>query len=178
MSKATEPLRKIWAVIQKYKYAVLILVIGIGLLLLPGGKEEKTIVSAPVESSLPVQASYETELENKLEAILSQIHGVGRVQVILTVKQGEETHYLLDRDIRTGSGESNPTVEESEKAVIISRGSSYDEPIVTKKDYPLFQGALIVCEGGGDAEVKLQITEAVAALTNLSSHNITILKMK
>ena len=164
--------------LKKYKYPILILLIGIGLLLVSDtGKgslsEQENLTNEPESFTC-----YEKEMETRLTEILSRIQGVGRVEVVLTLKQGEASHYLIDRDLSTNIKEEGSTTEQSEKAVIISKGSSYDEPIVTHKDYPLFQGALIVCEGGGDAQIKLQLTQAVAALTNLSSHNITILKMK
>ena len=37
-------------------------------------------------------------------------------------------------------------------------------------------GAVIVCEGGGNATVRLQLTRAVSALTGLSSDKIAIVK--
>lgn len=37
-------------------------------------------------------------------------------------------------------------------------------------------GAVIVCEGGDSASVRLQLTQAVAALTGLSSDRITVVK--
>lgn len=39
-------------------------------------------------------------------------------------------------------------------------------------------GALIVCEGGGAAAVRLQLTQAVSALTGLPSDRIVIVKGK
>ncbi|MBE6910130.1 MAG: hypothetical protein E7474_11250 [Ruminococcaceae bacterium] len=39
-------------------------------------------------------------------------------------------------------------------------------------------GALVVCEGAGSAAVRLQLTQAVSALTGLSSDKIAIVKGK
>ncbi len=179
MINPTEGLTKIIHILKKYKHAVWILVIGIGLFLLPNSTKKTEVSDSVPQNPHQLSASeYSLIMEERLESVLSQIYGVGEVDVILTLKQGEYTHYLSDRSGMTVTKEEGTTVEESEKTVIVSQGNSYDEPIVTRKDYPIFQGALIVCEGGGDAEVKLQLTQAVAALTNLSSHNITILKMK
>lgn len=177
MNKVETLLGKIWFSIKKYKYAALLLVVGISLLLLPGSEKEKkeVIQNDPQKENF---ADYTQQLEDRLCQILSQIRGVGKVEVILTLKQGEEHHYLYDESIRTEAKEGSNVTDTSQKTVIFSQGSSYDEPMITRTDYPLFQGALIVCEGGGDAEIKLQLTQAVSALTNLSSHNITILKMK
>ena len=39
-------------------------------------------------------------------------------------------------------------------------------------------GALVVCEGGGSAAVRLELTRALSALTGLSSEKIAIVKGK
>lgn len=39
-------------------------------------------------------------------------------------------------------------------------------------------GAVVVCEGAGSAEVRLCITRAVSAYTGLSSDKIAVIKMK
>ncbi len=54
------------------------------------------------------------------------------------------------------------------------KGSGTEEVVVLKQYYPTFQGALIVCSGGGDAQVQLLITQAVSALTGLSAARISV----
>ena len=177
MGKFTSGLASLWEIVKKYKYAALLLVIGIGLFLIPSSNEE----NKSVEKEHPTNtdfADYAKETEEHLASILSQIEGVGNVRVLLTLRQGEEHHFLTDITNRTDLKDGSGSTETTEKTVIFSKGSSYDEPMIIKTDYPLFQGALIVCEGGGNAEIKLQLTRAVSALTDLSSQNITILKMK
>lgn len=39
-------------------------------------------------------------------------------------------------------------------------------------------GAVVVCEGGGSAAIRLQLTQAIAALTGLPSDRITIVRGK
>ena len=39
-----------------------------------------------------------------------------------------------------------------------------------------YRGALVVCQGGDRADVKLAVTEAVSALTGLSSDRVTVAK--
>ncbi len=178
MMSIHERIRALTGSLKKYKYALLILLIGLGILLLNGDKEP---ASAPMpqtqESPFTIDA-YVQDMEQRLSDILSRIRGVGETRVILTLSSSEQLHYLYDTELRTDTGETGASTEESRKTVILSSGSSYDEATVTRRDYPLFQGALIVCRGGGEAEVKLKLTRAVSALTNLSSDKITILEMK
>ena len=53
---------------------------------------------------------------------------------------------------------------------------SAEAPVVTRTVYPTYRGALVVCQGGDRADVKLAVTEAVAALTGLSADRITVAK--
>ena len=53
---------------------------------------------------------------------------------------------------------------------------SNDEVVVTRQVYPTYRGALVVCQGGDQAAVKLAVTEAVAALTGLTADCITVAK--
>ena len=39
---------------------------------------------------------------------------------------------------------------------------------------PSFRGALVVCPGGGNAQVRLELIQAVAALTGLDSNSISV----
>ena len=61
------------------------------------------------------------------------------------------------------------------KTVLVDEGSG-DAGIVTRTMKPTYRGALVVCQGGGQPEVKLAVTEAVAALTGLSADRITVAK--
>ena len=47
---------------------------------------------------------------------------------------------------------------------------------MTHSRYPRFVGALIVCEGGDRADVQPNVTQAVSALTGLSSDRITVVR--
>ena len=54
----------------------------------------------------------------------------------------------------------------------------YPRVVVTRERYPSYQGAVVVCEGAGDAAVRLALTEAVSALTGLSAERISIVQWK
>ena len=41
---------------------------------------------------------------------------------------------------------------------------------------PEFRGALVVCPGGGNAQVRLKLIEAVSALTGLGSDRIAVVR--
>ena len=43
---------------------------------------------------------------------------------------------------------------------------------------PVYRGAVVLCQGAENANIRLQIVEAVKSVTGLSSDHITVLKMK
>ena len=152
---------------SKYKFAILILCVGILLMTLPDlqvKSEPETIPSEPIR---------EIGLSVKLEEILHQIHGVGRVQVMLTESAGAETVYQVDED-RTVSEDTQSVRLET---VLISAGSD-DRGLVRTVTPPIYLGAIVVCQGGGDPAVRLAVVQAVSAVTGIGTDRISVLKMK
>jgi len=159
---------QLWKLLDKYKYVLLILAVGLTLLLWPAGErqEPEESASGSVAEDFDLAA-----LEAKLSEILSQVEGAGRVTVALTVKSGMEQVPLTDRS--TSVTERGNSVEE--KTVVINTGSG-QEAVVRLQRGPVFQGAVVVSQGGDQAEVRLLLTQAVAALTGLGADRITICK--
>ena len=59
---------------------------------------------------------------------------------------------------------------------MVSGGSGEDQVVVTRETYPQFRGALVVCQGADDPQVKLSVIEAVSALTGLGSDKISVIR--
>ena len=153
---------------KKYKYALLIVAIGALLMLLPSRQKTADKQAESVCRNEEVFSLAETE--EKMESILGQIDGVGRLRVMLTLASGPQLQLASDTDRSTGSS--------GEATVMLNRGSGSQEVIVTQQVYPVYQGAVIVCQGAGNSAVRLAITEAVSALTGLSANRISIVKWK
>lgn len=151
--------------VKEYKYVALILAIGILLMLLPEKQEMPD--SAPVQSS-------EENLQTQLEEILSQIRGVGKVRVLLTVESGERTLYIRDED-RSESSENSQT---RSQAVIITDSDRAQQGLISQVLPPSYLGAVIVCQGGDQPAVKLAVVEAVCDAVGLTADKISVLKMK
>ena len=109
-------------------------------------------------------------ISESLEQILGQIEGVGKVKVMLTQSAGEITIYQEDTD------HSADTVRED--TVLVTGESRQEMGLVRQVIPPKYQGAVVVCQGGDRAAVRLAIVDAVAAVTGLTSDRITVLKMK
>ena len=170
MNKAVEKFQHHW---KKYRYALLVLLLGAVLLILPSGKKvsgEKTAGQAEDYS----QTVEKTEKE--MQQILSDIHGVGNLQIMLTIESGGEQHLAENSELSySGSSETPEDCNRRSETVVVSDGSG-EKAVVTKSSAPVYRGALVVCQGAGSPDVKLEVTQAVSALTGLSSDRITVVK--
>ena len=91
-------------------------------------------------------ALVEAELQQEMEDILGRIQGVGEVQVLLTVESDGERQLAQDSEL------------------------SYSGSTAAPEDYSRSSQTV------DRADVKLAVTEAVAALTGLSADRITVAK--
>lgn len=169
MNKENMPdgVRKFLSLLKKNKYVVIVLVVGVIILLLPTGSStdstDSQIDTADSEMQAALDFSVERQ-EDKLAGALSEIQGAGEVTVVLSVKTTMEQEVAVDED---GSG--------GEETVTISTGSGTESPVTIKYIYPEYKGALIVAKGADNAEIKLQITQAVSALTGLGADKISVI---
>ena len=162
--------KKLWALFQKYKLVLLVFAVGLVLLLWPNHSAQTAV---PVSSEETEAEFHLNALERKLESVLSQIEGAGQVSVALTLKDGMERVYATDE---TWSQDGDGQEDQQTQTVILSTGSGTEAAVLVQQRYPTFQGAVVVCSGGGDAEVRLLITQAVSALTGLGTDRISVCK--
>lgn len=154
-------IRKIQEFFAKYRYALLVLLVGLVLMLLPTGSDPQT-KQTEAEPSL----SKEQNVTQELTEILASIQGVGKVQVMLTVEEGEKTVYQYDEK---ASGKDT---------VIITNGNREESGLVYQVIGQKYRGAVVVCQGADSASVRLSVIEAVAKVTGLGTDRISVLKMK
>ena len=151
----------------QYKYVLLIIGAGILLMLLPTQSETKQ------EPDLTVQTKTDAPVEEKLEQILCQIRGVGKVQVLITEQTGSVTVYQVDEDRTEGDGSLR-----AKKETVIVSGGGVQSGLVQTVTPPTYLGAIVVCQGAGSPEVRLAVVNAVSAVTGISMDRISVLEMK
>jgi len=157
--------QKITELFQKYRYAALVLLAGIFLMLLPMGKTD----SQPEQEEI-IPSAVETDFETRLAQILSLVHGAGQVQVFLSETAGEETLYQTDEDT---------SLDDIRRDTVLITGSDRTQSgLVRRIDPPIYQGAIVLCQGADNAAIRLAITQAVANATGLGTDQISVLKMK
>lgn len=151
--------------LKKYQTVFLVLAAGLVLLALPtgtAGEREADSENSAVQESFDLE-----EFEEKLARILSQVEGAGETEVVLTLKSG--SRQVLAQDVeQDGSRTSRTTVTVG--------GGSEKQVVALQTVSPQFQGAVVVCPGGDDPQVRLRLSQAVSALTGLGSDRISICK--
>lgn len=166
---------------------VLLLVIA-----LPSGTKEKEKDSRHSEidgeEAVGTQAEeqdYARYLERRLEETLSQLDGAGNVRVMVTLQssaqkivekdtQGEKDA-ITEEDSQGGRRTSENTSHQ-ETTVYEGMGEKSQEPYVSKELTPRVEGVVVLAEGGENALVKKNITEAIQALFGIDTHKIRIMK--
>ncbi len=164
---------------DKYKYVLLICAVGLLLTVLPlsGSNGEAAAPPAmPAEDGAYDVAAFASGLEQSL----SEIDGVGRVRIILTVKTGFEKVFAYDQSKNeTGTtNQTGATNQSLQSELVTVTGGGQQSPVVRKMNYPVFMGAVIICDGGDSPRIQLELTQAIKSLTGISSDSIVITKMK
>ena len=155
-------------IFSKYKYALIVLVIGLILLIIPEKTESKA------EQVLPQQELHFQIDADALSQILQTVEGAGRVQVMLSVATGEKTVFQANSDqSETGENKSIKT-----ETVIITDSGKNESGLITQVNPPTYKGTIVVCQGADSPTVRLAIMQAVSRITGLGSDNICVLKMK
>ena len=159
--------KKLSTIFERYKYVLLVVVLGLVLMLWPSGKETNPVIQTAPQSDQMIYISEE------LSAILGQIRGVGRVRVMITEQSGSETHYQTD----VSGTENADSISNDSRTVLISSSGS-ETGLIKSVTAPVYQGAIVVCQGADDPAVRLAVSQAVSSVTGISTDRISVLKMK
>lgn len=111
-------------------------------------------------------------LEQKLEAILSSMRGVGKTRVMLTLDRTSEQVFAANE--KRTNGEKNASTE-SRPATLQSGGR--EEAIVLTEVYPKIRGVIVIAEGAADIRVKLSIAAAVSTVLGIDEKNVEVFVM-
>lgn len=113
---------------------------------------------------------YVDSLENKLCNVLSNISGVGQVDVIITLASGFSYVFATDTETKTTTSGSTETTVTTEETILVS-----NEPVVVKEIFPEIKGVVVVAKGSENIGVKLNILAAVETVLEIEAKDITIL---
>lgn len=131
------------------------------------------------------EQNYVEYLEENMEEVLSQMEGVGRVEVMITVSDMGESVVEKDRNTvqsvttETDSAGGDRSVSETsvEETTIYIESDDETYPYIQKEKMPTIEGVVVVAEGGGSSSVVSNISESVKALLPVEAHRIKVVKM-
>ncbi len=137
----------------------------LGIILVIGLIPKKTTSVAAADTV----SEYVSGVERKLEKLLSEVDGAGKVSVAVSVESGMETVLAMTTTTKETSGG-----RETVSTPVLVNGKT----VVLKEVYPKISGVLIVAEGAGKLAVYNKIQQATLSLLDVKPSQIEILAMK
>ncbi len=113
---------------------------------------------------------YKGSMEKQVTEILEKVEGVGKADVMITLKASREKVMLRDNE-----RQENSLREES---VLVEGEEGNTEPYVVQEVEPEIEGILVVCDGGNDPALQREIIAGISALFPVESHKIKVMKSK
>lgn len=130
--------------------------------------------------------NYEQAQNNKLKYMLSQMKGVGRVEVMIHL--ADEGELVPAVNINNGSSSINEkdneggvrttTQNNNGSTVVITNKGSNSEPLILKKYYPKIDGVMVVAEGAQDKQIQYDIVKVVSQTFNIPINKVNVYPMK
>ena len=128
-----------------------------------------TSLFSSIKTNKNETSGYENSVETRLENLLKEVDGVGKVKVFITTDGSYSEDVLKDVETKTENGSIV-----SEETVVLVGG----KPYVTKTQNPKILGVAVVCQGGDNLSVKVLITEIITTTLSVNPECIRIIKMK
>lgn len=146
-----------------------------------GGKSPEKVETGGMKTD----EEYERHLEQRISRALEYVQGVGKAEVMITLKSSGQK--IIEKDQKSSSQASQE--EDSQGGTRTKEDKSWDKtsiyrqdsngsqsPYVSKELTPEIEGVLVIAQGGDNAVVVQNITEAVQALFGVEAHKIKIMK--
>lgn len=175
--------------LPKKRQLLILLLVGILLMVIvlpvPDGREGSEEENDQNDVKITDTGDYEAYLEEKTARTLQYVEGVGKVKVMITLKssaqkiiekdQQSSSQTTEEEDSQGGTRTSNDI--SSDKTSIYEQNSDGSQsPYVSKELTPEIEGVVVIADGGDNAVVVQNITEAVQALFGVEAHKIKIMK--
>ena len=117
-------------------------------------------------SEQTAKPSYQDELEQRLQGIISEIHGVGNVKVMVTISGSEENIFAED---------ISESEQKSDRETVII-GSK--EALLKATKNPEVKGVLVVCSGGDRPQIQEKVVNAVSTVLDIPTSKVFVTKSK
>ena len=140
-----------------------------------------TIIPTSVGNSTK-KDGYETDLEQKLESILSKINGAGKVSVMIsyanevlkTPMTDVKTTTTVVSEKDSNGGERKTEETSTEENVIYEQNGNDKTPMIKQSVLPEIVGVIVVASGATSVSVKEDLIKAVTAAVDVPNHRIQV----
>lgn len=131
--------------------------------------------------------SVEDNMEIKLKSILSQMQGVGEVDVMITFSTTRENVPAYDikkiqsstEEKDSGGGTRSVNQEEYDSTPAYEDSSAGGKtPVILKELKPEVKGVLVVAEGADSVEVRERVINAVKVVLDIPVHKVQVVQRK
>ena len=171
-------LRAFWERTDRTRLLVIAGLVGMGLILcselMPQASEE----AEPLVQEQSSSEQYVRSMEERLKEILSQIDGAGECSVMVTLRESSRSVYASEdkSTTQTSQGQQNTqnTSSSEQKLVLVESRDGQSSPVIEKIVEPQIGGVIVVCEGGGSAQVQSQVIEAVTTVLGIRSTQVCV----
>ncbi|NLP29109.1 MAG: stage III sporulation protein AG [Clostridia bacterium] len=127
----------------------------------------------------------EEKLKTELKAMLSQIKGIGKVDLMINFECSEEyipaeeknTSKSITNEKDNEGGERKITQDTDGTKIVVSTDGNVTKPVMLKKINPKVEGVIIVAEGAEDEKIKKDIVLAVSSLFGIPNYKIQVFTM-
>ncbi len=133
-----------------------------------------------------ISSSNEYTLTDELEETLSKISGVGQVKVLVTYSEtseivpmyNEKSTESTTKETDTNGGIRTIQQTDNSKEIIYEEQTTGKTPITKKVILPKIEGAVVIAQGAKNTNIKVNIIQAVEAVTGLPTHKIQVFEME
>ena len=168
---------------------LILLLVGILLMVIvlpvPDGGEGSEEENNQTDVKITDAGDYEAYLEEKTARTLQYVEGEGKAEVRIPLKSSSQK--VIEKDQQSSSQTTEEEDSEggtrtlndisSDKTSIYEQNSDGSQsPYVSKELTPEIEGVVVIADGGDNAVVVQNITEAVQALFGVEAHKIKIMK--
>lgn len=126
---------------------------------------------------------YTKELEERLKEIINKINGISDVNVMITIKCGNESVVLTESSVQenekkdtNNNGLISEQIELKKDTIVVYKKNSNGEtvPYVVKENVPKVEGIAVIAKGAEKPENMIKITSIVKALFDVEAHKISV----
>lgn len=136
------------------------------------------------EYTSTVEEDYSIYLEDKLASILSQLKGVGKVDVMITLEStvekvtAKDTTKVIENSIEEDAEGGTRKIEKEDLTIKVVTKGNNDGLLIVKEIKPKIQGVIVMAEGADDPLLKESLYEAVKTVLGIKGNKVQIFSSK